>query len=106
MRRVHWGRLSPDGALRGPRRRRIGRDFPRKRGSRGGRSDERIEACGRVVRGCRAGHPEAVRRVLSMKQPLLICAVALLAILSDAAVPDNAQRLEQARNQGTAFYEN
>ena len=41
-----------------------------------------------------------------MKQPLLICAAALLAILSDAAVPDTAQRLEQARNLGKAFYEN
>jgi tetratricopeptide (TPR) repeat protein len=41
-----------------------------------------------------------------MKQPLLICSVALLAILSDAAVPDTAERLAQARNLGKAFYEN
>ncbi len=41
-----------------------------------------------------------------MKQPLLICAAALLAILSSAAVPDTAERLEQARNLGKAFYEN
>jgi tetratricopeptide (TPR) repeat protein len=41
-----------------------------------------------------------------MKQSVLICAVAVLAILSDAAVPDSAERLEQSRNLGKAFYEN
>src|SRR6185503_9440924 len=103
---IHRNRVGSDRALRRAGCRRACRHFPRKPGSRGGRSDQRIEACCRVVRGCRACHPEAVRRALSMKQPLLICAAALLAILSDAAVPDTSQRLEQARNLGKAFYEN
>jgi tetratricopeptide (TPR) repeat protein len=44
------------------------------------------------------------RRVF--KQTSLLGATVLLAVLSDAAIPDVATRLEQSRNLGKAFYEN
>ena len=44
--------------------------------------------------------------MLKQKQAALLGATALLAILSAAAPPDAAGRIEQSRNLGKAFYEN